>query len=155
MFVSKAGGYITALDGTVLDGTQDSQKSYQIKLSEYGDYRVTYSAEDALGNPNSYSYAINVTDTERPILTVDTNPVAVKVNTVVEIKPVTVSDNLDTNLEVVVNIKKPDGLLERLNVDESGKRVFTPTQKGTYVVYYIVSDAEGNTTMAQYSIIVE
>lgn len=156
MFVNKAGaGYITALDGTVLDGTQDPQKSYQIKLSEYGDYRVTYSAEDALGNPSSYSYAINVTDTEKPILTLDTKPVAAKVNTVVEIKNATVSDNLDVNLEVIVNIKKPDGLLERLNADESGKRVFTPTQKGTYVVYYIVSDAEGNTTMAQYSIIVE
>ncbi len=60
---------LVALDGTVLDGTCDPYKSYQVRLNEMGQYSVSYSATNGTNQKATPPGFVFVTDLVAPEIT--------------------------------------------------------------------------------------
>lgn len=144
------GEYITALDGTVLNGA-DPSKAYDIKLEDYGQYYFTLnSVEDsrflASGNAQTISYYIRVYDDVAPTITFKTGIVSdAKVGSVVYFPTFTVSDNITESENLIVQkvVLSPSGVYTYLKDDELGYKV---KSEGTYRFMINVIDEAGNFT---------
>lgn len=144
------GDYVTADDGTVLDGTQSCDVEYSYTIDSFGLLEVLYNAIDSANNLAEYSYVIHSVDTVAPSITL-LNPVKVgKVGENIEIASYQLSDNLGKDgVEVFVTITNPNGVMQQMK-DKS----FKASLAGTYVIHYYVTDAAGNVTIESYSIVV-
>ncbi len=102
--------------------------SGSVDTSTLGSYTITYDAQDSSGNQaNSITRTVNVVDTTAPIITlIGDAEVNVPYQTEYTEQGVTIADNVDTDLSVVITG----------SVDT--------TKLGSYIVEYNISDTAGN-----------
>ena len=131
---------VTAPDGTVLHSGALAE-SMNITLSQYGVWRIVYTAEDALGNTASRSFNITVADREPPDITVN-GEIGASFNRgdAITIPAAEVTDNLAGAGDVTIYIKTPDA---RYYKTVAGAN-YTFEEAGSYLIVYSAADAEGN-----------
>lgn len=145
------GEYVTATDGTVLDGSEDAYKIYTVKLDSYGSYIVKYVVDDELGQFNDYlEYNVNIADVDSPTVEIGAHAVKASVGDKISFATVTATDDVTTDCAVEIYLERPDGTLVPV---ENGK-TYEYGQKGVYTVWYYVYDAAGNATVDGYSVYV-
>ena len=157
--ISPSGAYAKATDGSILDSSADYSKEYIIIPSEYGRYTITYTAKDTLNAIQEIEYTVLVYDVESPKIILDgvtfDGSVSVtkieqyaKKGTTITVKDVEVVDNCSANIKVYSLYKTPSGVLRMLGEDKT----IALDLPGEYMVYYVASDEEGNSTTASYVI---
>jgi len=150
------GTYAVSTDQTVLDGTNETDKDYTIKLTQFGRYLIMYSYEDQNGLNDMISYPIIVNDRRPPSITLkgvkDGEVKRVKVGE--KVKPVgyTVSDGetATKDLKSYVAVYSPVGVY--LNNADKG---FKTNLKGAYRIIYYCVDEDENYVTATYTVIAE
>lgn len=131
---------VTAPDGTVLHSGALAE-SMNITLSQYGVWRIVYTAEDSLGNTASRSFNVTVADREPPDITVN-GEIGASFNRgdAITIPAAEVTDNLAGAGDVTIYIKTPDA---RYYKTVAGAN-YTFEEAGSYLIVYSAADAEGN-----------
>lgn len=143
------GEYMTSVDGIELKGVSATQ-SYQFKISQYGNYRIVYTAEDASGNDLNTTLTIAVNDMEAPVLTVNGENVStVKKGSTVVFTSATVSDNYTPTEDVVLCcfVVRPTGVIFTINMEDSNS--FIANEVGRYILRYMAMDKHGNVTFVE------
>ncbi|MBQ8374029.1 MAG: hypothetical protein IJX98_00450 [Clostridia bacterium] len=144
------GEFVTALDGTLLDGNGvDYLKQYSIFMEMEGTYSVCMEVSDSMGNQELYAYGIKVVDRTPPTIVLTQGKTTCKVGESVEIWSADATDASGGKVEVYVYVTKPDGKVEAIT---NGR--FYAEKAGTYTIYYQAFDAKGNATMQSYEIVV-
>ena len=124
---------------TVASGDAGSRK--EITLNEYGKYEILYTAEDKNYNKSSVNFAVIVTDTEKPVLTVSGELAGeYKLGDEIKIPTASATDNQDLNVNISCYIKNPYGVLQRVKMSERVKL----TEMGTYIVTVVATDSYSN-----------
>ena len=86
---------VKAPDGSFKLKNVDPTKPQSFSLDAFGNYILTFKAEDTSGNTVSYPRKITVFDYVTPVLTVNNNlKASYKINSKIQIPTYTVSDNL-------------------------------------------------------------
>ena len=147
--IAPDGSFVTAQDGTVIDGTNDPSKDYTVKLTQYGEYLIQYVATDSNGTVARYSYGISVTDTEKPELVLSGQVTEGKVGKSVKLATYTATDNMSAEVIVRAYAEAPSGKI--FAVSES----FTPEERGVYTIRFSAYDEVGNFSMVSYTITVK
>ena len=150
---------VQALDGTLLDGTQDLTKNYQIKLEKIGIYEVRYQYNDQSYKngrltPNKTFIVKDIysVDDTAPVITLgggynQNTVVSAKVGDTYTVKGYKVSDNYSKKVSVTIYVISPNNLLTKL----SGKS-FKVKEKGDYRIYYYAEDESGNIASVYYTV---
>ena len=160
-----SGDIATSVDGVRLDNVT-ADRAYDVKLTQIGQYRVSYVAT-CIGSTrtnghatleNDDYYIINVSEGIAPTVSFtdgsnETTVVKVAKGTTHQIKDFVATDNAtpSENLKVYKMI-----LDEAFIVEANGYGVdsYTFTEAGTFIVYVLVYDALGNSAAAYYKVIV-
>lgn len=151
--VTVDGKAVTAKDGTLLKDVR-ADRDYEIVFSEFGRYRVVYTAEDESSNDATQFYIVEVADMTAPTISLDgvtaDTVQQVKVGYKYDVKPYTVSDNYSNaeKITVYVYVYTENGVLTVYN-----QRQFTLMQEGKYVVYLYAVDEAGNYSTASYQLL--
>lgn len=144
----------TDLAGVTLDGGSGDAKSpcvyHEIKLEKYGRYSVTYTATDGSDNVFRYSYIINVSDVNAPVIMLSDAAKSAKVGETVKIASATVTDDFSKDLVASVYLTLPDGRVIKMD-----GTAFVADRKGRFLVTYYVTDEAGNAAMESYAVTVE
>jgi len=146
----KDGNYVTSDDGVLLDGTVLGYREYVFTAKSYGDYRVTYYAEDQNSNPVTMSAVVIVADEVAPTVTVSDKTVTVPHEVVYKINNYTVSDNITSTENLTLTIFVMDDKSSVVSVGEE----FETKYEGTYTVYIYCEDEAGNSAYATFTVIV-
>lgn len=163
------GEEIWSTDGRRLINVSPS-RVYDVKLTKYGQYNITFILKDSSGNQRPVSYAINVTDAVPPELKFGVSvPSVAKVGEEVSIPACTASDNRDACVTVYVTLNTPDGQVIKLYETERDNKgnvvlnengmpkimyysAFTAKKVGTYKLTYYATDVSGNVTLRSFTI---
>lgn len=148
----QVGNIITSIDGILLDEVSFA-KSYQVELSKYGSYLVTYKASDTNGSGTAtFTYALYVADVEKPVIMITKDNISsVKRNNTFDIQPATANDAVDGQLSVMYFIILPTGEFIHIKADNL---TFTPTLSGSHVIRYHSVDLSGNQVFVDHEVIV-
>ncbi len=122
-------------------------------LSQYGNYRLTYRAEDSAGNFRELKCVIMIVDRQSPEISIVDFTKTVKVGETLTLPLATVTDNV-TN-KVVNWIYVTDENYNKIIVYDGKKvvnREYTFEKEGTYIVKYGAIDDAGNMTVVAYAI---
>lgn len=148
----------------------DPTQEYEIELTQYGQYTVSLTVIDSSGNRRPLSYAINVVDSQAPVLSFEAAPALTgSVGEKVAIPVCTVTDNYDEIVEYFVSVQLPDGTTRSLYTiarDNEGNNLYTedgrlqityytafiPRTAGIYKLVYNAVDTYGNAAMQAFSI---
>lgn len=107
-------GIATDVNGVRLDKV-DASAEWQIKLSEYGQYRIRYTASESdwFGNEKSLQYMVSVYDNVAPEIVLGNYSRTGTVGEVYRLPKRTISDNLTTeeNIASYVYVYTPNGKL--------------------------------------------
>ena len=160
-----SGDIATSVDGVRLDNVT-ADRVYDIKLTQIGQYRVSYiascigatrtSAESKLENDDYY--IINVSEGIAPTVSFkdgsnEATTVKVSIGTTHTIKKFVATDNVtpSENLKIYKMI-----LDESFTVESNGFNVdsYTFNEAGTFIVYVLAYDALGNSAACYYKVIV-
>ena len=144
-------GYVTSLDGVLLDGSCDNNRSYEITLDEYGVYVVTYQISGQNGE-KTLSYRINVVDEVPPQISFNNLPngiQVIKINKEYTVADYVVSDNFSSADKVSVTIIIYD---EHFGCISVGSKTFVPNKKGVYTIYAYCVDEAGNSSVCSYKV---
>lgn len=144
---SPDGNFAVAIDDTVMNGEQSPFEEYVVKLTQYGNYTVSYSAVDGANVKSEYSYTVTVADKVPPTITLGTAVTEARTGDTVKIASATVTDNLNENCTLAVFVKKPDGVF--LPADGMS---FVAESSGNYTVYYMAFDESGNYIYHSYNV---
>lgn len=144
-------------DGITLKTGCDTDRAYNLTLTENGKYRIQYSYTDEWGNMVNISFFANVSDTVPPTIVLDDGYNEAKVikaglNEKVTLQKYTVSDDKTAVSDLLVKCMVYSPAYEHVFVKDGA---FTATKKGIYTVYYYVYDSVGNYGVTYYSVIVE
>jgi hypothetical protein len=143
-------GTVVSKDGVSLENV-DGSKEYVFVPTRYGSYRVTFTAKDAGGYQSTTSYNIAVVDNDGPTIFVNGEiPESLKLQdgeVSLTIPQITVSDGGNGDCRVVINLKRPDGTMVR--IEESDVLM---TASGRYVLYVSAYDTNGNQTVQSFVI---
>ena len=133
---------LRATDGTYLKNVP-TDRDYQVLADRYGQYLVTFYAEDCFGNKETkMSYYVNIEDTDAPVITLPKKPVTTgKVNKNITVSGAKAVDNIDGKVEVLIFVYAPSGTMYEIKEG----RTFTTNIAGTYKILYVARDAGGNT----------
>lgn len=147
--------YAKTVDGVVLDGSQSWAESYDVLLSQFGLYTVTYYGQDYLNNKGSGQYRFEVKDKVAPQVTIDgnyseTNPMRVEAGKV-EIQ-YEVSDNINAQSELTVVVSLMNN--RTMVIEKNVGKTFTVNGKGEYTVFVYVTDKDGNNSCTSFKLIV-
>ncbi len=145
------GNFVTATDGTILNGQCDPKKDYEIVVDQYAIYKVICTATDGAENVYTFSYGFTCVDMQAPTVRLNTSNASAKVGSNVKIRNIKVSDDSSSskNISVSVYVLTPSYQMQLVDDQE-----FKAKEKGVYKVYYYVTDEAGNMTVAQYSVVV-
>ena len=162
---SPSGEIVTDIGGKLLSGV-DPTVEYRILLSEFGQYKVDYTATDFSGNQATLSYAVNILDRTAPVVTVaKTWSATASVGEKVTLPEVTVSDDKSAAEDIMVyrTVRNPNGVLVVFGFDytvgEDGQLDYTRYQftykyAGVYRFIVLAMDEAGNQTIVQYFVTV-
>ena len=126
-------------------------KSYFISLQSYGSYSVIYASKDKAGREQEYYYAIYVTDSVAPIISLQgVAQTEVKLGGKINVVKAVVTDNLDTELPLYVYMVDPASIITK--VENGGS--FVATRKGVYEIRYMTIDSFGNLKYFTYKVTV-
>ncbi len=141
---------ITAPDGTVLLSNAPADIEYKLTLGQYGTYMVVYKAEDSAGNIITTTKSILVSDDRAPTLTFNGDIAkTAKVGDTINLPSYTISDNDPSGVIVDITFRKPNGQFDL--VKESTVKL---EAAGRYTINYFAVDADRNTSIYSYSIVV-
>ena len=147
--MSFKGEFVVSTDGILLDGTQDPNRDYTVKLSNYGKYSLEYVAVDKTGNRCSIPNLITVQDFEPPTVTLTADyKTEAKVGDTIKIAQASVTDNLEGKITLNCYVIDRHGKMQELAPGDS----FIAADSGIYTVYYYAKDAYLNVTMVFYTI---
>lgn len=141
------GSEVKAVDGTVLTNAP-ADKEYTIIVEQFGQYVVNYTAKDVAEQTVSSSKALGIYDDILPTLKLKGSyKKSVKAGKSVKVKKYSIEGNGDTDkVGVKVYYESPTGVLSRAK----DKKIKTK-EKGTYIVYYYLTDENGNTNVQTFS----
>ena len=125
-----------------------------IVLDKYGVYRINVFLEDGVGNFSNLSYNYTVVDNVPPTLVVNgIKDITAKSGETVKLFDATATDNYEAACKISVMFRNPFAVMEYLVVDAESISGLTykATIKGTYEVRYIATDANGNVTIASFT----
>lgn len=155
--VKTSSGFVRAMDGTLLDGTQNALVEYQLELNEYGSYLVVYEARDAYNNLATYSFNIVLENAVAPTAsfkdgTTESTIVYVELGKQYKLKEIVYGDD-KTPVELIsvtyfIIDMNTYGMVEK-------KDEVCFTWKGLFKVHYYIMDENGNTTTLSYYVQVE
>lgn len=134
----------------ILDGVSvDSAQSFT--MSKYGNYKITYTAMDTVGQETLKSYTLQCVDTEPPVLTVN-GTIAEKyaLGSKLILPDYSVSDNLD-GIKSYIMIRTPGLTWETCEA----KSEYCFREEGKYMIVYYVRDAAYNITRKEFEVMVE
>lgn len=168
------GEFISDINGVKLENVPYNDNTY-IKLTDFGDYRITYNAKEAVdflknGNKEAYTIVISVIDKKPPVINITSGyNVEVKVGEYIVIPNFTATDNvtLAENIVKVVTVTDPDGKTHYLETSSDSERDIDPVtgkpvpivngfkvaQAGKHIVRISVFDETGNSAMFTYEVI--
>ena len=135
--------YVTfyAPSGLKEDNIYDYDFSNGIDTKKVGRYNLDYVATDAAGNVAKKTLLIMISDTTKPVISIDRTVELNVGDDFVEDIYSKISDNSDDTLKVEI-------------YPVNGKEVDT-TQAGTYQINYKISDTSGNYEVATRTVIVK
>ena len=143
------GGHVTAKDGTVL-ADADATKNYEIDLTAYGMWSVSYTVEDNSGNNIFPAYVIRVEDNLPPTVEFSGAQTTYAVGDELSLPTVTVLDNYSQTdkLTQQVLVRDAKGVVSVVKDD------YTFKLQGKHTVYYYVIDEAGNAAIKSYDVTV-
>lgn len=149
---SKSGqmSYVSDCNNVILNGV-DATKTYQVKLDEYGEYIITFVAQDDAGREVSVVKNISILDQEDPVIVVNGDySNEYKLNDAITIHSMSVTDNVDAaeTLVKVIYIIESNGTMHRVNAGDSYKF----KEYGTFTIRYFSYDASGNIALLDYKL---
>lgn len=124
----------------------DAFVDYELRLTEYGKYEVSYTPKDSSGNGDSYNYYITVVDRELPTVMLNGGVKTAKVGDKIALAEIQANDNLD-GVTVRIYLYCPDGVLRLISGD-----YFVAESAGIYEVWVYVVDKANNVTTANYQV---
>ena len=138
------GNPVTAEDGTVMLNVSDFSKEYDIKITSYGDYLITYSFTDGK-NGEPYTDAVRVIDNVAPQITLNTTMIEASVGQEISVG-YTVSDNVTAanKMEVWYIVMDAEA---KMHVTTNAP--FTMNTAGVYRLQVWCIDGAGNATKAE------
>lgn len=141
------GSEAKAEDGTVLKNVP-ANKEYRLRAEQLGQYTITYSAKDEAGRMTDVSKTYSAFDDELPTVKLKGKfPKSVKAGKDVKVKRYKIEDNGDKEkVKVELYYGTPGGLLEKVE----GKKIPTE-EKGTYYVYFYLTDENGNNNVQTFT----
>ena len=142
--------YLTDINGLQLKDV--SVDKYEIKLTQYGTYKIIYKAVDSSGKSVTFTQPLVVFDDVAPIFTVTNVPKSGKLNTEIKLPKATANDNVDGEVKVFVYVSDPSGTYIPVNANAKGEYLFQATKKGKYLVKYLAFDAFGNMMVESFEI---
>ena len=120
-------------------------------VTECGTYTITYKVTDSAKNTASDKIEFAVYDPVKPTLSFDGEIASeAKVGQKIDLPMYTISDNNPDGVQVYAYIMAPDGTKAKIQ----GNTV-TFTQKGTYVLTFLVTDEHNNATMYRFAVTVK
>ena len=137
-------------NGRVVLADTSCDSVHTVTLNDCGTYVVTYTVEDANGNTAERVYVITVYDDIKPTLNFKSAmPETVKVGSTVKLPEYTITDNDDTS-SVTINcyLYCPDG-----TVKDVKNNSVTFSESGLYILTYLVTDINGNSTLYTFRIV--
>ena len=150
--VAPSGNYVTTLDGKVLNNFRCDASELKVVFAEYGDYLLSVTAQDNMGNLAPVHFVYSVVDKIKPTMNVAGEvATTAKVGDLINLPKATATDNLSKELTVHVYVIAPNGYLSEIQGSDTG---FKATKAGVYMVVYSVSDEEGNFESKYYKITV-
>ena len=149
---------MTSVDGIMLKDVTDVSRTYKIKLSAIGSYRVEYhgydTSKDNVENCNKidYAYQIIVESNQGPVVVIANYSRTVACGTSISLASISVSDDNSSASACTVRtfVHDATGI-----VKEVKENTYIPQVKGTYRVSYYVSDEDGNVTIETYTFVAE
>ena len=159
--------YVSVLspNGDVVDSTEGKPlkdfkyvgniSDFDFRVTEYGDYYISFTVKDSTGNKKTYGYTIDVKDIVPPTATlVSDMPDSVKAGSGFKLSDIIVSDDVSAPENCNVTVILIGGQYGDVKTLEAGHS-YTFNSKGTYYLYYIVADEEFNTVVLCHKFIVE
>lgn len=148
--------YAKSVDGIVLDGSQEWGESYDIELTQYGLYTVTYYGQDYLNNKCSGQYRFEVKDKNPPQIIInggysEDNPMRVELG-VVNVR-YQISDNITAEKDLIVMINLMNNKTMAIQKNLGGS--FVVNEKGEYTVFVYAVDKDRNSCYTTFKLIVE
>ncbi len=131
---------VTAEDGTKLENVTPD-RNYYIKIADYGDYWIEYSATDGKNKTHMLGRQIRVLDVAAPKFTLsETMKVLWQVGDTVVFPQMSCSDNRTEEEDMVcwITVKHPDGVVT------TEKNELQLTEKGIYEISFMAMDETGN-----------
>lgn len=126
-----------------------AEKSFDLLLNEYGNWIITYTAND--GNEwftSEERYVFDVVDAVAPVIMVaDRLPTTLSVDTVYTFPAATVFDNVTQDCKYYVIVARPDGMREAVVGN-----TYTFDRKGVYTVSYYATDEYMNVAQKTFDI---
>ena len=141
---------VTAPDGKELLTNAPADIEYRLTIGQYGYYYVNYVLMDSSGRQISITKSLLVLDDRAPSLEFGGQiPSTAKAGEEITLPAYTIQDNDVSGVTVYVTVRKPDGQFERVEGN-----TFRPDQTGLYTINYFVIDADGNTELYSYNVVV-
>lgn len=134
------GGVIKATDGTKLEKVVPD-KSYEIEITAYGDYRIEYQATDGTNMTRVISNQIHVVDDSKPELQfAEALPTEAVEGETYTLPQPTYKDNVTANDQIVswTTVTYPSGKITGV------QKEIKWTEKGQYTLSFFAMDEEGN-----------
>ncbi len=153
MTVYKPNGEIaTDKDGVKLDKVS-AASDISIRLTEYGQYKVSYRAEEIgwWGRSRSFQYMINVSDGVAPTITLNGGDSVCKKGDVYRLPSYVVSDDIASaeNIAITITVLNPNGKIVRVNGNS-----FKFAHVGKYSFRILAIDETGNATIKKWTVTV-
>ena len=135
--------------GEIILSEEDCSKGYSFEASEYGQYRIVFSASDENGNSYDHTLVVYVDDEVAPEIASDEDvPSSGKVGERISLPTLMADDNVDGAIACRIYLIDPDNQMSDITSDAG----FTPKEEGRYIVRYAATDAAGNISFADYAI---
>lgn len=160
---SPSGKIVKDVNGKELNEV-DPSIEYSFKLTESGQYRVTYTAIDSEYNEATTSYGINILDKVAPTIKLGSASTTAKVGETVKLPVISVSDDVTAaeNVKVYAVMRTSDGALIPLGAHEmtiSGETykiryAYTFDYVGEYTFIVLAMDEAGNQALAKFVVTV-
>lgn len=148
--VSTPSGEVAKDDDGVPLSNVPSNRAYQLSLSEYGQYIVTYRASDSSSQTSTFIYAINVEDQDPPVITLkQETPAQIALGESFPIPEYEITDNSGSECSVTILVITPSG--QSVSID-SEHNAFKPASVGTYTLVIRAMDPTGNIAYLRRSI---